>query len=563
MNKLPMKRKPEQPVQEQAAEKNAIEFASYTELSKDLQTGTALVQRSLSNLFRVTKEGRIAQSYAWAKADDFLRSLIKLKTDFALAGCSFHATSEKGTDLDDQLKVSSGNTYRVTSIDAVLSEAEQANLKAQKQTQRFVSRLSRKWDLTPIVRSLMEDLFTCDSMILYWRLDTTPESDKMIEGGEEPDEKHKLLPGVLQIAALNPADCRYDNTAGNDRMFYKLPVSMRNKIESILNHKDRNIRIIGEKLLLEEGIPQEWIDAVRKGQHEVMLQRKHGDRWLVQTKGRLHDGLADPSMQCIFPFLEERKMLKEGEFAAAFMMKHFILHAKMGESITQGPDAGSRQNWATPKETKALHDMLSRTTTTARVVTNHTVAIEYVFPPNEIWDGTKYHTPETAISRWNGVVEVVSTGSGATGSSGHIGVKQLIADILYSRGRVQHIFAEFFDDTSIRDAMEQSPPEDTIIQPRFDENILKDAGQLLKELQFLFQSNILDPESAQRELGRDPELIRRRKIQAMIDNQATGSGRPIHEMAWGGGQDGDKGGRPPNEGTTPDADTGYQVPITK
>lgn len=571
MSRLPIKKATESAQNEQfvvvagpEAEEKLQEFAAYLDVNcRTPETSSVLIRNMLNSMYRRTKEGRIAQAYAWAKSDDFLQSLIKLKTDFALAGCSFHATNEDGINLEDQLKVSSGKSYVVQPTDVTLSDTEKQSLLEQKETQRFVSRLARKWDLTPIVRSLIEDWNTCDSMILYWKMDTTPAGETQIEGAEAP-EKNQLLPGVLQIAALNPSNCRYDNTAGNDRLMYELPLTLRLRIQHIVFHNDKRVQQIGIQLLLEEGVPQEWIDAVSKGKSEVELRREHGDRWLVQTKARLHEGLADPSMQSIYPFLEERKMLKEGEFSAAFMMKHFILHVKMGESIETGPKTGSRENWATPKETAAMGAVLSRTAMTARVVTNHTVSFNFIFPPGDIWDGKKYVTPEAAIARWNGVVKVVSEGDGATGSSGHIGVKQLIADILYARGRVQHIFAEFFDDPTIQGAMAQKPKEGTVIQPKFDENVLKDAGQLLKEIQFLFSQHILDPQSAARELGRDPDLIYRRKLEAAISNQATGVSRPLHEMQFGGGGGfQDQGGRPPNEGTVTDGDTSRQVPITK
>lgn len=548
-----------------ATESRSIPFGAYGEEAASYDGGSRIDYNTIRTLIdRIvgrTKEERIGQSLDWAKKDDFLQSLIRIKTNFSVVGCTFTAKAEELSDLEDHLSVSSGKSFDPNTRDIILSDKQQESLKKMRKHQRFANKVGEKWNLVPVVRSLLKDWHECDSMILYWKV-ADPQATEL---SSFSSAKHQLLPGVLQITSLNPRHCRYDNSAGNDRMLYKLPQELYARIFTIYYHRDPAIRASGLRMLLEEGIPQDWIIAVSKGQTEVELSRETGDRWIVETKERAHEGLADPSMQCIFPFLEERTMLKHGEYSAAYMMKHFILHITMGESIDSGPLAGERLNWATPEETKKMHEVVTRTAKTMRLVTNHTVKFNFIFPPNEIWDGTKYKTPEEAIARWAGVVKVLYSGDGATGSSGHIGVKQMIADMLYARDRVRHIFSEFFDDPSVRSGIKDS--EDVCFAPKFDENVLKDSGQLLKEIEALFRANAIDPESMLRELGRDPHLIRERKLAAAVDNQATGVWQPMYNnFAMPEGQQvssGNKGGRPPNEGTITDADTLNQPPTLK
>lgn len=549
------------------------EFASYTDRNGLPAESSLLVRNLIGAIVPTRKNERICRAMEWEETDDYLQGLIKIKCDFAVVGCTFHAVDQELSDFASQLKLSNGKSYSTEVKDGEIDDAEKAALLKTDATNAFARKVHQKWDLTPIVRQLMKDWFTCDSMILYWKTDVAPISETA-ETGETPDEKQKLLPGIVQITALDPRLCNYDNSVGNDRLLYRLPEELQQKIQNVLSISDPAIKAGAIRMLVEGGIPQEWIDAVRSGKYEVELRRDRGDNWLVQTKGRLHHGLADPSMKVIFQDLTKRKMLREGEFSAAFMMKHFILHITMGESIESGPDAGSRKNWATVKETESMHGVVTRTAQSARLCTNHTVKFNFVYPPNDIWDPAKFATPEAAISRWAGVVNVVSQGSGATGSEGHLGIKQLIADIIYARDRVQQIFSEFFDSKSVKEVTTTDIPDGVTIRPKFDENVLKDARQLLDELKQLWTANAIDPESMARELGRDPSLIRGRKARAIVDNQVTGIYRPIHEAPFGGFQQGDNGdpnkgdrstknGRPANEGTTPNEGTREQPAITK
>jgi len=543
------------------------EFASYTDTSSAVRESSAMVREILNGIIPRSKSERIARAVDWAEKDDFLQDLIDIKCKFAVVGCTFHASTEELSDLESQLKISSGKAYSTEVEDGVIDDAEQKRMLAIEHANRFARQVHQRWDLTPIVFQLMKDWFVTDSMILYWKVDVT-KPDATSETGEIESQKSQVLPGVLQIAALDPRDCRYDNSAGKNHLLYRLPLELKTKIQAILHHHDPSIKANAVKLLIEDGIPLEWIKAVENNRDEVLLKHELGDYWLVQTKARSYTGLADPSMKCIFPHLMKRQMLSEGEMSAAFMMKHLILHITMGESIDTGELCGSRKNWATPKETEAMHKVITRTAQSARLVTNHTVKFSFVFPPSDIWDPAKYITPEAGIARWAGVAKVISDGEGSTGSSGHISAKKLIADIIYARDRVRHIFIDFFSDQSIQESVELE--EGIVISPKFDENVLKDARQILDELKLLFSSHAIDPESMVRETGRDPSLIRSRKARAAVDNQVTGVYRPLHEAPFGGFQQdkeddqrSTKNGRPANSGTTTDDDTRNQPAITK
>lgn len=524
------------------------EFAMYCDQSGESPRHVDL-HRLMNSYMPRRKRQRIAKALEWSEKDDYLSDVIKKKTDFCIAGCSFTAMP---TSI--AIDLSSGKTYSSESpAEVMLSNEEQQNIKNSESTRQLVNKVILHYDIESLTRTLMEDWFKTETMILYWRVERQQSERSPYETEPAP------ISGVVQLVALSPALCDWDNSAGSDVLYYTIPEDLRYRVERVLQQPESQKKRQAIASLIAEGIPSEWIIAIDNGDSMVRLMRSRGDNWIVVTKNRAYEGFADPSMKTIFAWLTMRELLKEGEFSAAYLMKHFILHVTMGESIESGPLSGSRENWAGDEETEAMQKMLNRTSTAARVATNHTVKFNFVFPPKEMWDRAKYETPERSIDRWAGFVKALIEGDGATGSSGHLGIKQLIADIAYARRRIQHMFIKFF--MAVSSAM--GLPEETVVCPQFDQNILKDPRQILDELKQLWAAHSIDPETMIRETGRDPRLIRDRKTAASLDNQNTAVWRPLHETSFGGGfssgnSTGNPEGRPANPGTTRDEDTRNQ-----
>ncbi len=466
--------------------------------------------------------------------DDLLVSLMQIKVDFTSLGFSLR------TSTDGELgEVSTGNS-------------PEAKFK------KLLRRIQKKWGWKKIVEDLLMDWFTKDTMILYWKLDTAPAEDSLPPA---PRSKQALMPGLEDMVVLNPAECDWDNSFGSDTLKYKIPKELETKIRAALSQTNKATRLAALTALKKAGVEDKYIMAVDKGSQYVTFSKRDGDRWLIVTRERNRNGVAKPRMRMIFDALESRKFVKEGEFTAAFMMKHFIFHATSGESITQGPLAGMKNNYAKPKEINSLYNLMINTAKAQRVATNHTVKFAFVFPPKEMWDRAKYESPESRIYNFSGVNLIVMSGQGGTNAGGYLGIKRMIAEMSTAREKIDSIIYEFFDDPEIREIIQT--PDDVDVTGVFDENALKEPKQLLDEIKFLIQSGSGDPKIALSELGRDPSSIRDAKLVSIEDNTKTKVWEPVYQPAPAGQvgkrqvkQDGK--GRPPNDSTTPNEETRTQ-----
>lgn len=462
--------------------------------------------------------------------DDLLVSLMRTKTEFTALGFNLRSASPETKD-----------SKQVTDF------------------KNKIKRIQQKWNWQKIVEDLLLDWFTKDTMILYWKVNRRSSETDM---PPEERSKEELTPGLMDIVVLNPSDCDWDNSYGRDVLKYKIPKELEATIRSALS-KNGKERIAALAALIAAGIEEKYIKAVDAGQEYVGFSKTDGDNWLIVTRERNRNGISKPSMRLIFDALESRKFVMEGEFSAAYMMKHFILQATGGESITQGPLAGLRSNWIKSAQIKALYNMLVSCSKAQRVATNHTVKFNYIFPPADMWDRKKYETPEARIYNFAGVNLVVMTGQGGTNAGGYLGIKRMISTMSSARQKIGSIICEFFDNPEIRKICEV--PGDVDVTGVFDENALKEPKQLLDEIKFLIQSGAGDPPTAVSELGRDPESIRDSKLASIKDNETTKVWEPVYKPQPAGSvgkrqvkQEGK--GRPANPGTTENEETRTQSP---
>lgn len=537
-----------------------------------LDSGISVLQQFRNTVFPRTKNERINKALDWRSEDDLISGLIDLKVDALIAGFKLNCQPEKNeledigssdSDSDSSNNDNSSNNDKngiiksdsSTEIDD--TEVDQ-DVVDQTEFQVLLSKIKRRFDLRSIVRQLADDYFTTDSMIFYWKIDpkqvsqmkSADDSSPILEDGEE------LIPGLVDVNSISPLDVDWDDSFGRDILKVKIPAEVKNKINDALRDSVRG----KEKLqaLIESGIPIRVIEAVQNGEDSYELDREEGDNWIIKTKNRKHHGLAHPSMLPVFLSLEIRKNLKEGEFAAAFRMKHFIFHATCGESIESGSMAGLTTNWASKKDTKNLLGLLKGTNKTTLAATNHTVKFAFIFPPVEMFSPEKYIKHEQIIYYWSGVNVVLYTGEGGKYASGYIGIKRLASQISNVRNLCSDVITEFFDHVSIKE--EISVPEDCIVVATYDENSLKEPKQLLDEIKTMFENGMGDPVTAISELGRNPSTIRRSKLASMKDNEETGVWKNMNDASLQEGEE--DAGRPPNEGTVQNEDTRTQRPVS-
>lgn len=512
-----------------------------------------------------TKLRRIERAYEWAEHDDLLSALLEIKGDLAVLGFDLRCKEEEGgaNELEPPVPL---DVSPPDGKGPVLSPQETEALQEQLDFQLYLSRIQRKWDLDSVISDLFYDWFVSDSMILYWRVNVDQQTVDS-PSSSNPDSKESLLPGVEDICALSPKDCEWCNDYGQNILLYHVPQSIRDLVLSLRKVRDfkpQELQAEIEKLHTQEGIPIRWILAILDGDDYIPLSNDDGDYWMIRTKKRKRAGLSDPSMKTIFLWLEMRKTLKEGDFAVSFMMKHFILHVTMGESIDNGPMAGQKHNWPTQPETDSMQGTVATATKTMRLVTNHTVKFNFIYPPEAMFADGKYGKPEKCMLNWGGMTAVLLTGDGATNSSGYIGTKRVVANIRKGRKEVGYLLTEFFDHKTIKPKFTTPLPQDSIVAAIFDENGLKEARQLLDELKFGVSEGFIDPPTAQKEMGRDGDSIRTSKLRAMADNRRTGVYTPMNPKPGQAIQDrAGVGGRPANVGTTQDANTLHQPVVMK
>lgn len=499
--------------------------------------------------FPAARRAQLTRADFWAGQDELLEGLLRVKQEFTGMGLCFRPRVNK--------KVSTGKSS---------PNLGSPDLKQQ------LDRICLKWDWQKIVEDLLWDWFSKDTMILYWKTEMPNELT-----GEMPNpdyllsrSKEETMPGVTEICALSPAECDWDNCFGQDRLRYFIPQVLKKKIQEVLQLSgERRTQAI--QALILSGVQLKYIQAVNNNKDFVDLKEVDGDHWLICTRGRKRHGICKPSMYTIFAPLEMRKFITEGEFSAAILMKYLMLHATRGESITQGPLAGQRVNWAKKADITKLHQVIKDPAKATRVVTDHTVKFNFVFPPPEVWSQEKFKTCDSRIYNWAGISIVMMTGQGGTNSGGYIGIKRMISNMSNARNKIAYLIYEFFDNPQIREIV--GIQDDTDVKAIFDENVLKEPRQLLEELKFLLGTGVGDPRVSLSELGRDPDTVRDSKLESLHENQLTQVWSPVYQptslnLTGGGTTAASKNGkrqkkqgargRPPNAGTQVDEGTRTQ-----
>jgi hypothetical protein len=499
--------------------------------------GAGSIERLAGLALPRTRRSRTERAYQHYETDDLLQELIDIKTEFTTAGFSFQACAFAGQNPNEAV------------------QAELADFQAS------LDELCLMMDFSKLVEDLVNDWYISDSMILYWRTDAPGINAEGLQSEDSvPDEKLEegWIPGLHEICALNPKEVDWVNSMGRD--FLLVDVS-RQVVDTINNaftngrkEKKTDQEIIAA--LQASGIHFKWINAVLKGEKQVVLREEDGDHWLICTKARQYHGLAAPSMYTIFLSLEARGLLTQGDFATAFMMKHFIMLIKQGESIKTGPLQGSTKNWMKQKDAKNLLSQFSVVSKAIRAAVNHTTTIQFVFPPKEMFDPERFASVEHRIYNWVGVTIVLNTGTGAEYAGGYLSIKKLVSKIEKTREKVGCIFTKFFRHPSIRSRLKQ--PQASYVQANFDFNVLKEPKLLLDEVKWLFEESITDQRTAARELGRDPEQLKTSTLQSRKEEETL--------QVWSGvgpqGQKKSSGpeGRPANEDTSISEETRTQYP---
>lgn len=483
--------------------------------------GSGDLSKIISSALPVTKEGRIEKAFEFFEDDDLLNGIVKTKKRFCTQGFCLNQSQTAEAQAMQVIDEESEQEDPIDGKPKKRGPKATARFLRQAKTKTMLDKVSVEWNFYGIAKELAKNWFVSDSMILYWKLDL-----------EEPTRFYRgnsTLPGVQQIIALSPSDCHWDNSNYEDRLMWKMDKEVFDRIQSTkCMQKPNAAKIIKE--LLDEGWPKDWIEEALGGNRYMKLDKALGHRWIIRTDSDEHKGFACPSLFTVFLELESRRCISQGDFAAAYMMKHFIQLVKLGESIQTGPRAGSKENWASVEEIEKMQQKIGQVAKTLRLVTNHTVTFEYIFPPKEMFDTAKYDSPEKKILNQQECPEVVIRGSGTTNGSGYIGTKRLITCLEDCRDTISAIMRLFFSTKEI--ASNVFPAEDiegSYVNTTFDQNVLKDPRILLDEIKMLMEQNIMGAETALKETNRDPDRVRSEKQADIEFNKSTGVYEPLSE----------------------------------
>lgn len=476
--------------------------------------------------------GRIpvtCEAYKWHEKDDLLNGIIGIVTDFCLSGFSLIGleTNEMAFSLREM--TDEQNTQHDKDVAILQDDLNKFNL---------------KYDFTGVVEQLVKDYLISDSMILYWNIDNI--------SGE-----------LLEINALDPRIIDWDNSLGRNILTITIPDEVYNRIRDATLKKGKD-RAKAIEQLLEEGIIQKMIDAVSKGLKTVVLDNEDGDYWLIETKARKHCGLATPSMKTIFIPLAIRLIMTEGDFSAAIMMKHFVMHIKQGETLKDGPAAGTKEHWIDKDTADALVAKFKGINKATVIATDHTVTIGFVFPPKEMFEFSRYSKPESRITGFYGVTRTIYDGTEGEYGGAYISIRRLISRISSTRSKINTKIKEFFLHDSMQGQL--TIPDGVYIGANFDMQYLKEPRLVLQEVQALLKENSLDPETALSELGRDPARIKRNRRNSIRENEELETWKPLNDINKGSDNNGDSirsgmgRGRTSNPETELNEDTRTQYP---
>lgn len=516
------------------------------------QSMNSTIDKLVSRCSPKDKLTAIRMSQDYAETDDFLGGLIDMLIDFTMTG------------FDLQVSV----VQRDGSDSTTLEEKQKISI----DTQNFLNKFQKEFDFKKVITDLARDRKVTDNMILYWRI------DKSAAAG---DGAPSSIPGLTALYALNPADVEWDNSYGSDTLYVRIPEELILRVRKVLEGERVSFNIpdsllifpvVSERIkdLIASGIPLKWIEAIRLGLKMVQLSNEDGDYWIVSTRQRKNYGLAKPTMYRIFLSIETRQSLTQGEFTAGFMTKHFIMLIQQGESIDNGPLSGQRLNWLKKPDADALHAKFSDTSKAMRMVADHTLKVSFIFPDPKIFGTEKFLSCQERILNWAGATTTIVTGEGGTYSSAFIGIKRMISSIGERRSQLSDITTKFFNHPTIAPYVPAEEQTDVIAV--FDEQVLKEPAQLLKELELLLGNNAMDPRTALRVFGYNPDRIRDSKFRARKEDEMDESWSPLQDSenenngnsgvdrGRNGASKTDKGGRPPNPDTTPNPESRLQAP---
>jgi len=372
-----------------------------------------------------------------------------------------------------------------------------------------------KHQLQKVAQDLVFDFCACQNCILHWH----------VEGSE-----------LSYVQTLDIRDIDWNKTVGTAVMRVNLSTATTDKVKYAIN----TLKIADDKLL--DTYSQKIIDAVKAKQQYIDLKQEDGDFWMIYSDGRKFGGLVAPTMNSVFADAALRELIIAGDFSVAFLLKAAIFHVTAGESIPQGPRAGTKDYWLKETDRKNLQTALTKFGRAMILITDHTVKLNHVAPDSKLFDPIKYLKVEERIRRWGSTPEQLLTGEGAGFAQGSLGGKRFSSEGVEVRAHIGWLLSQFLTHESMRSVI--GIDENAVCTIGWDWNNLKEWKQALDELTFVHSVGGASIETVQERTGFTRGVEKKRKEREQTEKELW---KPLFE-AKQGMLSPDKGGRPDSGG---------------
>lgn len=386
----------------------------------------------------------IAAEYAaainHAKFDDKVSSIISTKVDFARSG--FRATA---TTAEEEAKINEFNE---------LHHVSKTLLKTFK------------------------SLSINDTAVVLW-------------------QKSGNTLSVLSLPSLivKPLYAYDKNGRPTFRTFFKIPTEMvklikiKHSLENNTPAPHRNPQTTPKSVNIPN-FPKHWMDAIVKNRNGVagdpiyprggyveLGNRPDEEIYILNVDGE-SDSLVSPSMVSVFPAINLRAILQEGEFSTAYLMKEFIHQIKVGaKADTSGSikAALSNKTWSN-KQKSDLRDIYAKLIDKALLeVTGQDHEHVFHFPGSSVTFEKRYATADKKINGWARISDQIIDGTtGSSFSGGIIYLKSYSQQISRIRDAADQFLRDFY-----RDHLSVGKTE---IQ--WNDNYMKEPKQILEEVRF-------------------------------------------------------------------------------
>jgi len=411
-----------------------------------IHTGDNSVYGNLNLLIDTTVpkdlEAKFAKAIKYKSTDDLLGPSVATKVSFLKSG------------------------FRVTAKDKEAEAKANAWLKSRKIANSFIPQCA-------------ESIFLNDQSAVLW------------------NSKAKSL-SILPLANLRIFSLHSINSDGSPKFvtYMKLPAEV---VALIKKLKD------GAKEL--ENFPKDWITAARRGRTRntakplmpagpwVELGEKGSeDKVYILSLSGVDSKLTEPSVTTVFPQLELRRFLQDGEFSAAYLSKYFMHQIKVGpknEGTTLRDLLAAKTSG--PVEKKAILDKYAQTPDKAIcTVTDQDEEHVFLFPGSDIQFEKRYISADMKILFWGGVsLRIMTDAEGGSFSAGLIYMKAFSKKIDAARA----LISELLEDVTGRMGIKGT-------SYKWNQNYMKEPKQVLAEVTFMTGRG-QDMEMAIAQLGYD------------------------------------------------------------